>query len=157
MERLIEMAPAFDRRDSDPSKNYGIHGVEMRFVLKGPEGAVQFLLYTDWQLPHVARELKGKGHENRPMPADIGYHSPTPRYDGQTPRENCEYLGGKTCYYDGSGCWAYGFFERLLEGGSDGLWKALECYYKRTFREQDHRNGDDCHCGDGSAYERMMH
>ena len=50
----ITIAPAYDKRNIDPKKNYGgIHGCEMRFVLKGECGAVQFVLYTNWQLPHL--------------------------------------------------------------------------------------------------------
>jgi hypothetical protein len=57
LERITEFAPAFDKRDPDPKKNYGIHGVDLRMVLKGEEGAVQFVLFTGWMLPHVAKEL----------------------------------------------------------------------------------------------------
>lgn len=53
MERIIEVTPAFDRRDPDPSKSYGIHGAEIRMVLKGDKGATQFVLYTNRHLSHV--------------------------------------------------------------------------------------------------------
>lgn len=43
--RLVEWTPAYDKQPK-----YGIHGMELRFVLKGPEGATQFLLYTNWLL-----------------------------------------------------------------------------------------------------------
>lgn len=89
LERILEWKPAFDKRNPDPKKNYGIHGVELRFVVKGPLGAVQFLLYTNWQLASVRAEFDRKGCGryclNKPMPADLGYHSPVPRYEGQTP------------------------------------------------------------------------
>jgi hypothetical protein len=80
-ERLMEITPAFDKRDPDPRKNYGIHGAEMRFTVKGPLGAVSFLLYTNWQLPHIEREFRekeraGESVLRRPIPADLGYHSP---------------------------------------------------------------------------------
>ena len=88
-QRILEFSPAFDKRHSDPKKDYGIHGVTMRFVVKGPLGAVQFVLYTNWQLPHVRAEFDrrgcGKYCFNKPTPADLGYHSPKPRYDGQLP------------------------------------------------------------------------
>lgn len=38
-ERIVEFTPAFDKRSSDPSKDYGIHGVDMRMVLKGVTAA----------------------------------------------------------------------------------------------------------------------
>ena len=82
-ERIVELTPAYDKRSNNPAENYGIHGVELRMVLKGAEGAVQFVLYTNWHLPHVARELKSRRLE--PLPADLGYHSPCPMYDSQQP------------------------------------------------------------------------
>jgi hypothetical protein len=53
LKRIIEVEPAYDKRNPDPSKDYGIHGVSIRLVLRGPLGAVQFLLYTNRQLPHI--------------------------------------------------------------------------------------------------------
>lgn len=141
--RIITFDPAFDRRSSDPKKDYGIHGVNLRCVLKGPLGAVSFVLYTNWQLPEVTKELAGRHYEaidgdphwmERPMPADIGYHSPVPMYEGQSiNREACEFLDGRPCYHDGSGLNAQKYYEILLREGSDGLWAALETYYHRTF------------------------
>jgi len=138
-ERTVIFLPAFDKRDSDPSKNYGIHGVGVRFVLKGPEGAVQFLLFTGWHLPHVQEELVGKCHTEhhfcslKPMPADLGYHSPTPHYEGQEPiSDDCEFIGGP-CYYDGSTLNAEPVFNRLLAEGDAGVWDELEAFYHSTF------------------------
>jgi hypothetical protein len=59
-ERIVQFLPAFDKRHPDPSKNYGIHGVELRMVLKGPKGAVQFVLFTNWQLLHITRESENR-------------------------------------------------------------------------------------------------
>ena len=133
-ERIITFSPALDKRNTDPKKNYGIHGVDLRFVLKGDEGAIQFVLYTGWHLPHVAHELKQRGSEMlAPMPADLGYHSPHPMYEGQTSMGPCEYLNGHDCYYDGSSLNAEGVFELLLEEGSDRVWKELEEEYERRF------------------------
>lgn len=140
MERLIEMSPAWDRRDPDPRKDYGIHGVDMRFVLKGEKGATQFLLYTGWILPEtigvsdimnypdqLKRHYEGRGYSPL-MPADLGYHSLTPMYESQSSYD-CEYVEGGKCYYDGSSLNAYGVFESLLREGSEGVWRELEDYY----------------------------
>lgn len=90
--RIIEWTKAFDKRDKDPKKNYGIHGMEIRFVLRGPLGAVQFLLFTNWMMPHIAKKYEHSKEctkydfcTNRPMPADLGYHSLKPTYEGQLP------------------------------------------------------------------------
>lgn len=167
LKRILEFTPAFDRRDPDPSKCYGIHGVQMRFVVKGPLGAVQFLLYTNWQLPHVRQECEKRGCGsyclNKPMAADLGYHSPAPRYEGQEPIGStkvkwvdgkigerglkvpeseptgtftpCPYLDGKPCYYDGSGLNAERIFDVLTAEGDVGVWRELEAYYHETFAQ----------------------
>ena len=138
LERIIKFAPAFDKRDPDPKKNYGTHGVELKMVVKGSKGAVQFVLFTNWQLPHVTKESENRlcakieemfrkrsAAENtvitadmpdgikslinevnsvaihieqsleeeislqlhcfwQPCPADLGYHSRVPMYEGHT-------------------------------------------------------------------------
>ncbi|MCB0446396.1 MAG: hypothetical protein KDD03_02600 [Gelidibacter sp.] len=138
MEKIIELTPAFDRRDPNPSKNYGIHGVDLIMVLKGDKGAVNFTLYTNWQLPHVQDELKKKMFQHNhflfePMPADIGFHSSTPMYNGQSKMEECKYMNGKDCYYDGSTLMANEVYQILLQEGSEGVWKELERLYNREF------------------------
>ena len=143
MERIVEFTPAFDKRNSDPNKNYGIHGVDLRMILKGNKGAVQFILYTNWYLPHVQKELNWKATKEgilsiecflNPMPADLGYHSLTPHYEGQSiASESCQYLDGKPCYYGGSGLNAERIYNVLLEEGSDGVWRELEDYYNHLF------------------------
>jgi hypothetical protein len=138
MERIIKFRPAYDKRHTDPKRNYGIHGVELLFLLKGEEGAVQFVLYTNWHLPHVQKELELKSSHIHchPMPADLGFHSPKPMYEGQTSlTEDCEYLDGKPCFYDGSTMNAERVFNVLLEKGDEGVWSELESYYKSVFNE----------------------
>ena len=136
LQRSVEFSPAFDKRDPNPLKNYGIHGVEMRFVLKGERGAVQFLVYTNWHLPHVMQELAAKRHgadallSFAPMGADVGYHSPSPQYEGQSlMSESCDYLDGKPCYYDGSGLAAETLLSRLIAEGDEAVWSTLEARY----------------------------
>lgn len=138
--RKVNFEAAFDKRHPDPAKNCGIHGVNIRFVLIGKKGAVQFLLYTNWQLPRVTEEHDRKPVDKqyphllcRPMPADLGYHSRKPRYDGQEPMsDNCDILGGP-CYYDGSTLNAEPVYNRLLAEGDRGVWAALEEYYIQVF------------------------
>lgn len=136
LERIVKFYPAYDKRHEDPAKNYGIHGVELRMLVKGDRGAVQFVLYTNWMLPHVTKELTNKSQDTglfKPLPADLGYHSLTPIYKGQKSSGKCEYLDGKKCYYDGSGLNAERIYTTLLSHGSDGVWKALEEYYSEVF------------------------
>lgn len=151
-ERITEFVPAYDRK----AEGYGIHGVELRMVLKGELGAAQFVLYTNWMLPETlgakvdddglgtAYHRYVQGNEvqgwpkslQAPMPADLGYHSPVPIYDDQeVTGSECEYLDGKPCYYDGSGLNAWRPFEALLREGHDGVWRVLEDYYASVFAE----------------------
>lgn len=142
MERIVEFNPAYDERNN-PKGNYGIHGVNLRMMLKGDKGVVQFVLYTNWHLPHVQDELESKmvGKDKfyiqtitRPLPADLGYHSPKPIYEDQLPMsDSCEYLDGHECYYDGSGLNAERIYDVLLKEGSEGVWRELEEYYSHVF------------------------
>lgn len=140
--RSISFDPAYDRTHTDPKKNYGIHGVAIRFILKGDLGAVQFVLSTSWQLPEVTQRLMRRPYEpigddphwmERPRASDLGYHSPTPRYEGQTDMGRECHILGVPCFYDGSTLNAQPVFERLLREGDAGVWAALEEYYTRTF------------------------
>ena len=138
LKREIKFYPAFDKRDKDPKKNYGIHGVNLTFYVKGPLGVVQFVIFTNWQVPQVQKEFKNKeAFLSQPIPADLGYHSYKPMYEGQDVMEHdCPILGGKPCYYDGSGLNAQPMFDLLCEQGDEALWEALEKYYHQTFGEE---------------------
>lgn len=138
--KRIQVRPAFDKRDPNPRKDYGIHGADMIFTLIGEKGAVTFCLYTNWHLPHVADELERRRHDHllcRPLPADIGYHSPYPMYEDQYRREKvCEYIG-VPCYQDGSASYADEFYKELVAKGSKGLWKKMKEYYKSRFENKE--------------------
>jgi hypothetical protein len=86
--------------------------------IKGPEGAVQF----------VCLDL-GNG---KLMPMDVGYHSPTPRYEGQYGDENCHVIG-KQCYYDGSSLSADIYLRTLVNKGDQALIDKLVGYYNSVF------------------------
>lgn len=139
LERRIEFTAAWDRRDPNSSKNYGVHGVEMRWYLVGEEGAVQFVVFTNWMLPHIREERKGRDLAPclyEPMGADLGYHSRVPRYEGQEPMSKCHLLNCP-CYYDGSGLNADRVLEILIREGSDAAWKEMETYYASVFHGGD--------------------
>lgn len=136
--REIKMTPAYDKRSADPNKNYGIHGVDMYWYVKGPLGAVQFVIYTGWMLDRIEREMEYRDYDpikfsvTRPMPADLGYHSPRPHYDGQGCM-SCQLLPEGKCYYDGSSLNAEIVYRILREEGSDAVWSYLENYYQQVF------------------------
>lgn len=127
-QRIVQWSPAWDKRNDDPSKNYGIHGMELRFVLKGEQGATQFVIYTNWMLPHLRYgHKKVEGFLAEPLPADVGYHARVPQYEGDSVSfESCEYLDGAPCYYDGSGLMAQDLFDKFVAQGEDIVWSELE-------------------------------
>lgn len=131
-ERGTTWTPAFDKRSDNPATNYGIHGMNLRFVLRGDRGAVQFLIFTSWFTEAVEKEHEVSGYNPRPMAADLGYHSPAPRYEGQG-TFSCEYLPGGECYYDGSSLNAKPLYWKFVAEGEEAMWAALAGYYHGVF------------------------
>lgn len=135
-ERSVHWRPAFDKRSSDPKKNYGVHGLELQFRLKGPEGGITFLIFTNWMLPHVQAETDAKPLTGRnpwlfhkPMPAGVDGHWKTPQYIEQRAIQCCELTGGD-CYSDGSALLSNDLFDLLVAKGDQAVWKRLEELYE---------------------------
>jgi hypothetical protein len=140
-ERIVQVQAPYDRRHPDPKKNCGIHGMTLRFILKGKKGATQFVFYTAQHLRHVADELYARGgNQYNPfhgMGADIGYHAYKPLHAGQEVSfEECDILGCP-CYYDGTSRGAMEFEEEFLRGGDAVVWPMLEARYKEIFGEEE--------------------
>lgn len=143
MIKIVTFSKPFDRRHTDPKKNYGVGGVACRMILKGDAGAIQFGFYTGIYLPHVLREWREKKKPYYPEPQgfDVGYHSHKQQYPEQT-QMDCDLLGGK-CYYDGSGLRADKWFKIFLEEGDNVIWDLLEKEYVSMFGEEKQpENGD---------------
>ena len=121
----------FNRPGCAPGQggSHGVHGLQMRFLLIGEKGAVQFLLGTGW-LPEPDQFLP-KANIG-PFPMDLGYHSPTQRYAGQTTM-NCDVIEGGKFYFDGSSLNAEEPFRVLCNWGIEALWEYLEAYYRTTY------------------------
>lgn len=141
----FKMTPAYDKR----SEGYGQGCATMWFYVIGPLGAIQFSCMTGWY-PRIIKKTtfddwsdwgelmvgRMEPHDS-PMPSDLGYHSPKPKYDGQSlMSEDCSILHGP-CYYDGSGLNANKPFSILVHEGSDRLWEFLDGYYRDTFEKED--------------------
>lgn len=136
-ERRVEATAAFDKRHSDPSKNYGIHGVEFRFSLIGETVAVSFGVSTGWHLPSVVGVESESMHDYRralhefdhpglhPMPMSLNFHVAEPLdYMDEEPRP-CDLLPGGQCWGDVTFTGADRPFLALIEGGLDGMWEQL--------------------------------
>lgn len=132
--RITQWQPAFDKVHPDPSKNYGIGAVTVRFVLVGEKGATQFVMSTGWYLKHNREDLKSKSaFMLEPMAYDWGYHSRELMYEGQSHMGPCEYLGGDDCYYGGSSLYADTIMEQFFANGEEWLWGELEKEYNERF------------------------
>jgi hypothetical protein len=119
--------------------SHGSHGLSIRFVVKGEEGAVQFLLYTGWLPQHSLcsfgfRDCDFSGSYSF-LPADLGYHSKTPKYKDQMMFKNCPYCDGELCYYDGSSLNANDAMYTLVNGGDEALWEFLDQFYYCIFKD----------------------
>ena len=140
LRREVVVSPAFDKRHPDKHPDYGILGAEIRFHLIGEQGAAQFVIYTNWQLPEVTKELDSRLASRefphlmcRPLPAYVGYHRLTPAYEGQDSlAESCDLLGGRPCYYNGSGLRAQDVYESMLREGDVAIWRELEQVYRES-------------------------
>jgi hypothetical protein len=112
--------------------------MEMAFYLLGPEGVIQWkVAMLNW-IPSPVNSLGGLPvlfpNIDDIMAIDLGYHWPTPTYEGQTEygQMECDLLPGGKCYYDGSGLNAGPVLERFLRFGPHAVWSDLARFYQAT-------------------------
>lgn len=141
-ERQLEFQTAYDGRD-EPG-NYGIHGCDLKLILKGEEGATTLLIFTGWHLPHVEAEWGERPPSSfltKANGVDIGYHAATrPAWIDEEDsdlhhRDDCAYTQSGECWYDGSALRAEGFVDVLVTKGMDACWEMLRDEYVSTFRK----------------------
>lgn len=131
-ERILEMTPGYICQKTGGS-SHGKHGMNLRFVYRKDGKAVQFLMFAmDW-MPGAGTRYGSQERLSGVMAADLGFHSPTPRYDGHESMGPCEYLGGEPCYYDRSGLNAEPVLESFFIGGLPEVWGQLREYYDNVF------------------------
>lgn len=126
--------PAFDKRNPDPHKNYGIHCVDMYFVVKGKKGAVSFQIMTGWFLEKNRDANEGMRHF--PIAADILTHSIVNYEKLQEGNHH------PVCMFTGKGCysnmhsllWAEQVFNEFCEKGEKYLWGELEKVYREELK-----------------------
>lgn len=124
-ERAVVFQPGY-RSDR---KTYGQHGMDMRWLLRGDKGVTQFVLYSGW-VPGLGAFTSEKVYA--PMGADVGYHALVPQYEGaEDYGRECDYLDGRTCYYDGSALAAEDLLSRFLIEGEEIVWQTLIEWYDR--------------------------
>ena len=143
-EKIVNFSVPFDKRHTEPSKNYGIGSMQIWFILKKGEKAVQVLISTNSYLHSTIQEYK-RTHPNFPMEDDyegfschdIGYHSNKPMYECQKAMK-CNLLKKGKCYYDGSSLRGRDdkIAENFIKNGQDWVWKYLEDEWNRMFGDE---------------------
>jgi len=132
--RTLTLTMPYDQRHSNPNRDYGIHGMDLKMVLHKDNLAVQFVASLPVYLPHVARELASKGNIGycpfEGMGTNVGYHDDRPHYEGQ-PEMDCDILEGGKCYHDGSSLRAEEWYTEFLKGGPDVIWAKLEAEWNK--------------------------
>ncbi len=134
----LERAVVFQPGYNSGTREYGVHAMEVRWLLRGPNGAAQFLVYTGWTPGHLSPGMGLQPEGCPPMPArqyptgaDLGYHALVPQYEGHEDygRLDCDVLPGGACYYDGSGLAADRLAKEFVTRGEPAVWAALEERY----------------------------
>lgn len=127
--REFHVRAAYDKRDADPRKNYGVHGVEIEFVVKRSGAAVNCFWMTDWQCQSTLDWWKAAGLDQHTTRfdglGDLGWHSPIKLDKWDTKISSpCPHTGGD-CYYSGTGLGAQELFRKWVEA-PDIIWPELE-------------------------------
>lgn len=132
MKREILFTPAYDKRDTDPAKNYGIHGLHITFnLINNYNEGITFSISTNWHLPHVQEEIDNRlpypGFpylSHKPQPFGLDGHWKTPRYEGQEAIKNCKITKGD-CYCYGTSL-TEDLFNLLVSEGEEAMWQLME-------------------------------
>lgn len=134
-ERAILFFPGYN--DIAP-RRYGRHGMEVRFLLRGPKGVGQFVMFTDWVPGEVGMMAKPDPRVRGllPMGADVGYHAHIQQYPDQGTM-TCDYLGTGECYYDGSSLAADTLIQDFIATGTDAVWRTLKEWHDQLLSQED--------------------
>jgi hypothetical protein len=120
----FERAVVFEPGWNDHGGRYGVHGMRIQFLLRGPKGVTLFLMGTGW-VPGD-KGVDGRVADLFPFASDVGYHAHVPQYEGAMGgRSACEYLDGVPCFYDGSGLSAEPIMADFIRRGDVAVWEAL--------------------------------
>jgi len=127
MEQIIQITPAFERGTEG-----GRGSAHIWFCLRGPNGAVTFMVLTDWYLPETKEIFEKNGWEfSHSSGGAVSTHATWPYEPWQkdTRNESCEWLDGAPCYGDIGFLIGDDFFAALVEGGTDALWDKMQKWY----------------------------
>ncbi len=131
--REVRFIPGYDLREKPG--NYGIHGMELHFLLRhrsaAPQWTVYFEAYTNWMPRTVQRNWKYIGEEafsTRETDAygiQVGYHSTVQLNEYQYSHDACDWLDGARCYCGSSGGDERKIFGSFVDSGEEAVWTEL--------------------------------
>jgi hypothetical protein len=121
-ERVLSIEPGYNDRGG----KYGVHGMDLRFVLIGPLGAVHFLMRTGW-IPDE-KGVNPTLSRSYPAPSHIGWHWRTEKFGTADYGDDCDWLPAG-CFYDASYSAADPVLAKFLAGGADAVWPMLREHY----------------------------
>lgn len=135
-EQLVTCTPAFEARDPDPSKDYGIGGVQISFAERRGDLVIECSFFTDWYLPEtqekLSRQPRGTYYKPIPLCNGIYWHYPKKTNEYQYEQKEC-ILSGGSCYGEaGSALYAEKITERLLREGAAGVWAEIDQAFKEA-------------------------
>jgi hypothetical protein len=133
LEESVQFAPGYNC-PVPGGPGHGVHGMEVRWHLRGPAGAVVLTMGTDF-IPGERRPGHGLSpgglNENWahwPCGMGIEYHARSPRYEGNEPEDGCDLLGAP-CHWDMWYGGADDAVRRFVAEGEQVIWDALESAY----------------------------
>ena len=144
LEESVQFTPGYNC-PVEGWNGHGVHGMEISWFLRGPDGAVRLRMGTDW-IPgelHPGHGLSPDGMRSSPMyrggwstdPRGCGlsWHSRVPLYEGAT-GEQCCYIDGQ-CYFDETPSGADPAVAEFIQRGEQAIFDALEEAYQRMTAE----------------------
>lgn len=141
--REVRFEKGYDYRDV-PNDGRGAHGMDIRFILRGPRGAIACKVSTGWMVnPLVGRfSRSGNNERRRGVGLDLGVWDHYPSGSGiaahvaEPPAgkdwlgpDDCDVLPGGRCYGDVGYLVADEFVLRLVRDGEDAAWDFLAEIY----------------------------
>lgn len=145
----IRVHPGYDYRD-DPSGTRGAHNLSLDFILRGPEGAINWTLNTGWlHRPLAGAMVRGRTPDRRDKPgADARLYDLYPSAGGVSSHlhdKREEYmLGPNPCNIIGGSCYGdtgYTIGDEVLEamfvGGHEAVWTKLREIYTAWIEQAD--------------------
>lgn len=121
--RELIVRAAYEKRHDDPTRDYGVGGIDHVHVLIGPNGAVGWQLLTTMFLPHVNERFKDE-RWMRPTPGPLSFHAKDDRYGDV---RDCEFVGkcSSEIRWDGEGV-----YEAYASGGYEAMFAKLREFYE---------------------------